>query len=62
MDACMGTKGPRAVLLQNRRSSARTARGGLECGMGRRFKFEIEVLTTDGVSDFMFWNAKNDFK
>lgn len=30
MDTCMGTKGPRAVLLQNRRSSARTARGGLE--------------------------------
>lgn len=44
------------------RSSARTARvGGLELRDGAGVSnFEIEFLTTQGVSESRLWNAKND--
>lgn len=70
----VGETGPRRrgmdVLHRSKEAEGRPAAKQKQCEdssrrpqvavWARRFKFEIEVLTTEGVSESMFWNAKND--
>lgn len=59
---CIGTGRPRGVRLQNREAVLGQLEAASSCGTGRRFKFEIEVLTTERVSGSMLWNAMNELE
>lgn len=51
---CIGTRRPRGVRLQNREAVRGQLEAASSCGMGRRFKSEIEVLTKEDVSESKF--------